>query len=122
MSDKDKKPSGLGGGWEKALGGGINGIPTSPVPEELRQPIEVRDDDVIQFAVSMKATPIADDTPAGTRVLLVEDEEMGVTFTRTRSEVWRLGHGERVVLVEGRTGGYLASRIFVIPEGVKPCR
>jgi hypothetical protein len=38
--------------------------------------------------------------------------------TRTRSVAWTLGHGEPVVKVEGRAGGYLLSRI--VPRNVNP--
>ena len=65
-----------------------------------------------------RSTPAACTTPVGTPILLVEDD-LTVTFTRTRSEPWRLGHGELVVLVEGRTGGYLLSRCFVMPDRSK---
>ena len=51
--------------------------------------------------------------PPGTAVDLVND--LGEhEQTKTRSAAWCLGHGEPVVLVDGRTGGYLLSRI--IPE------
>ena len=35
--------------------------------------------------------------------------------TKTRSIAWELGHGEPVVLVEGRTGGVALSHIEIIP-------
>lgn len=52
----------------------------------------------------------------GTPVVLREDNGE-LTFTKTRSEPWRLGetHGHRagpwVVLVEGKSGGYSLERI-----------
>jgi hypothetical protein len=62
-----------------------------------------------------KLKPIDVLTPSGTVVLLVEDNG-SLTRTATRSGLWKLGHGDLVVMVEGRTGGYLASRIFVEPR------
>jgi hypothetical protein len=32
-------------------------------------------------------------------------------FTKTRSEAWNLGHGQPVVMLEGKTGGYDLSRV-----------
>lgn len=57
-------------------------------------------------------SPITKDTPPGTYVLVVEDGGKGITLTRTRSRVWGLGHGELVVKIEGRAGGFLVSRIY----------
>lgn len=62
---------------------------------------------------------VTEDTSVGTRVALVDDR--GVVFiTYTRSQAWRLGSerhpGELVVLVSGRTGGYLASRCWVLTD------
>lgn len=62
-----------------------------------------------------KNKKVGEDTPEGTAVLLVEDDG-SVTKTRTRSAPWKLGHGELVVMVEGRAGGYMASRL-TIDEG-----
>lgn len=46
----------------------------------------------------------------GTAVMVRLDD--GSDFaTITRSEPWKLGHGEWVVKVEGISGGYLLSRI-----------
>lgn len=53
---------------------------------------------------------IKKDTPKGTEVILLEDDATE-TVTRTRSEPWPLGHGEWVVLVEGRTGGWAIVRM-----------
>jgi len=56
------------------------------------------------------------DCPPGTDVVLTND--LGKTErTRTRSEAWLLGHGAPVVKVEGRTGGYLLTRLR--PEKAK---
>lgn len=32
-------------------------------------------------------------------------------FTRTRSRAWLLGHGQAVVMLEGKAGGYDLSRV-----------
>lgn len=48
--------------------------------------------------------------PVGTEVILTEDDG-SETRTTTRSEAWYLGHGEAVVKVKGRAGGYLLGRI-----------
>ena len=32
-------------------------------------------------------------------------------FTRTRSEAWTLGHGQPVVMLEGKSGGYDLARV-----------
>jgi hypothetical protein len=54
----------------------------------------------------------AEDLPEGTPVLLVND--LGLyELTKTRSLPWKLGHGELVVMVEGRSGGYAFDRIWV---------
>jgi len=50
--------------------------------------------------------------PVGSPVILIEDDG-SQTATWTRSEAWELGSGTPVVKVEGRTGGYLLSRIKV---------
>lgn len=48
--------------------------------------------------------------PEGTDVILTDD--LGEEHkTKTRSAAWTLGHGEAMVMVEGRTGGYLLYRI-----------
>jgi len=49
--------------------------------------------------------------PPGTPVTLVNDDGEHEQ-TVTRSKAWCLGHGEPVVSVEGRSGGYLLSRII----------
>ena len=50
-------------------------------------------------------------TPIGTDVILINDMGERET-TKTRSIAWILGHGEPVVSVEGRSGGYILSRIL----------
>lgn len=35
--------------------------------------------------------------------------------TRTRSDPWQLGHGEWVVLIEGRTGGICLDALTRVP-------
>jgi hypothetical protein len=54
------------------------------------------------------------DAPSGTEVLVAEDDQT-ITLTRTRSETWKLGSGDHVVLLEGRTGGYSVERLFLPP-------
>ena len=53
--------------------------------------------------------------PEGTPVTLINDDG-NPEQTSTRSKAWCLAHGEPVVSVVGRTGGYLLSR--VIPHRV----
>lgn len=60
--------------------------------------------------------PIAEDAPSGLAVVVVEDDH-SLTFTSTRSTPWRLGHGELVVSLTGRAGGFLASRVFPFVGG-----
>lgn len=48
--------------------------------------------------------------PSGTRVTLTLDDGTKVD-TRTRSEAWCLGDGTPVVLLEGKTGGWLLTRV-----------
>ena len=52
------------------------------------------------------------DNPPGTPVWLTDDSGKRHE-TVTRSEAWMLGSGHPVVMVEGRTGGYLLDRIEV---------
>jgi hypothetical protein len=48
--------------------------------------------------------------PVGTPVIVVKDHgEMWET--KTRSEAWNLGHGQPVVMLEGKSGGYDLSRV-----------
>jgi hypothetical protein len=51
------------------------------------------------------------DDPPGTFVFVVEDNGV-VTETRTRSHLWSVC-GSEVVLLEDRSGGYLATRCSV---------
>jgi hypothetical protein len=46
----------------------------------------------------------------GTGVLVKLDDGR-LWQTRTRSEAWNLGHGQPVVMLEGRSGGYDLSRV-----------
>lgn len=48
--------------------------------------------------------------PEGTHVTLVLDDGSKLA-TKTRSIAWELGHGQPVVKVEGKTGGWLLSRV-----------
>lgn len=54
--------------------------------------------------------------PVGTRVGLTLDDGTSIT-TSTRSEAWCLGDGTAVILVNGKTGGWLLSRVFALPAG-----
>jgi hypothetical protein len=60
--------------------------------------------------------PATSDTPIGTLVVLIDDGGRP-HLTRTRSSVWELdATGKWMIMVDGRTGGYLLSRIFVLPD------
>lgn len=73
--------------------------PRPATPEEERQ--------IVGRAWSF---PLDVDTPEGTKVRVLLDD--GSVFeTETRSEPWRLGHGEWVVLGKGRTGGIWLKRV-----------
>jgi len=48
--------------------------------------------------------------PVGQAVSLTEDYG-SITATQTKSIAWDLGHGEAVVKVDGKRGGYSLSRI-----------
>lgn len=67
-----------------------------------------------QMQVPSKATHLSPTAPSGTRVWVVEDN-FGVTITETRSAPWQLGHGQWVVLLVGRTGGFMIERVFPAP-------
>ena len=58
--------------------------------------------------------PATSDTPIGTLVVLVDDFRRP-HLTRTRSSVWEES-GHWMIMVDGRSGGYLLSRIFVLPD------
>lgn len=60
--------------------------------------------------------PMKSDDPAGTRVSVVMDDQT-IVRTKTRSETWTVGGSHQVVLLEGRTGGYLVKRCSVIEPG-----
>lgn len=48
--------------------------------------------------------------PSGTSVIVIRDD--GAEWhTKTRSEPWQLGHGQWVVALEGKAGGYDLSRV-----------
>ena len=51
-----------------------------------------------------------DTHPIGQPIALTEDDG-SLTYTQTRSHAWLLGSGVPVVKVDGKTGGYLLSRI-----------
>jgi hypothetical protein len=48
--------------------------------------------------------------PSGTAVIVVKDDGQ-IWETKTRSEAWELGHGQPVVMLEGKSGGYDLSRV-----------
>lgn len=63
---------------------------------------------------------IDETTPIGTEVIVLSDLS-GPSFmwrTRTRSEPWRLGNGTLVVAVKGKSGGYGADFVYILPEAV----
>lgn len=60
----------------------------------------------------MKLVPLGPEAPVGIEVVVREDNGT-LTLTRTRSEPWQLGDGTLVVQIEGRIGGFAASRIFL---------
>lgn len=43
--------------------------------------------------------------------VLVKLDNGRLWHTRTRSEAWELGHGQPVVMLEGRSGGYDLARV-----------
>lgn len=53
-----------------------------------------------------------DNYPVGTEVILTNDFGEDIE-TQTRSIAWDLGHGEPVVSVKGKSGGYALERIRV---------
>lgn len=59
--------------------------------------------------------PATSDTMIGTLVILIDD---GIRphLTRTRSSAFESGSGHWLIRVEGRLGGYLLERIFVLPD------
>lgn len=46
----------------------------------------------------------------GIEVIVVKDDG-SMWKTKTRSEAWELGHGQPVVALEGKSGGYDLSRV-----------
>lgn len=49
--------------------------------------------------------------PIGTQVTLIDDHGNPI-LTETTSEAWTLGHGEPVVKVRCKSGGYMLSRLI----------
>lgn len=43
--------------------------------------------------------------------VLVKLDDGKLWHTKTRSEAWALGHGQPVVMLEGRSGGYDLERV-----------
>jgi hypothetical protein len=62
----------------------------------------------------MRLDRVTDDTPVGTRVVLIDDQKQA-HLTETRSVPWRVC-GVLIVKVNGRSGGYRGDRCFVLPE------
>lgn len=60
--------------------------------------------------------PMKHDDPPGTPVSVVMDDQT-IVRTKTRSETWTVGGSHQVVLLDGRTGGYLVKRCSVIEPG-----
>lgn len=57
--------------------------------------------------------------PVGTLVSVTKDDGSRVV-TKTRSNPWKLGGGTPVVMVEGISGGYLLTRVHVLPPSAPP--
>lgn len=78
----------------------------------------VRDNSLEQIQGEAKVKAWNENWPIGTGVVLVDD--LGERAeTKTRSMAWPLGHGEAVVMVEGRSGGYMLDRITPL-AGLNP--
>ncbi len=58
----------------------------------------------------MKSQEWNDSYPVGQSIELIEDDG-SLTYTQTRSLAWELDSGITVVMVTGRSGGYLLDRI-----------
>jgi hypothetical protein len=43
--------------------------------------------------------------------VIVRRDDGSLWNTKTRSEAWNLGHGQPVVMLEGKSGGYDLSRV-----------
>ena len=66
----------------------------------------------------VKCPPATAETPEGTAVLVAEDRGRGITLTRTRSAPWEIGPGRLVVMLEGKSGGFLLERVCVVPPAL----
>lgn len=54
--------------------------------------------------------------PVGQPVIVTRDD--GSKWpTKTRSEAWNLGHGQPVVMLEGKSGGYDLQRVLPLVNG-----
>lgn len=60
-----------------------------------------------------KLEPASRETRPGTDVVYIDDFGRP-HLTVTRSEVWELGDGSPVVLLRGRTGGFVLERVFIL--------
>jgi hypothetical protein len=56
----------------------------------------------------------ANPVPSGAPVEVTKDDGTKVV-TKTRSAPWKLGDGTPVVMVDGISGGYLLTRVRVLP-------
>ncbi|PHR86014.1 MAG: hypothetical protein COA78_38470 [Blastopirellula sp.] len=63
----------------------------------------------------MNAKQFTKQYPVGTKVSY-QDDFSGTHQTIIRSEAWELGHGDVVVKIEGRSGGYDIERITPISD------
>lgn len=69
---------------------------------------------LLQQMVSTELDPATPQLPIGTLVIRIDD--LGRPhLTRTRSECWVVS-GHWMVKVYGPAGGYMLSRIFVMPD------
>jgi hypothetical protein len=64
---------------------------------------------------SVELGGVNESTDSGARVAVIDDRGV-VHVTYTRSAPWRLDSGDLVVLLVGRTGGYRASRCWVLSD------
>ena len=58
----------------------------------------------------------------GTQVVMINCMEARTNPDKvwtTRSEPWSLGHGEMVVLLEGKSGGFAVDRLKVVGDPVE---
>lgn len=61
----------------------------------------------------MKLRPLCAKDDVGTEVIVVLDD-LHLRVTKTRSVPWEVGHGDLLVLLEGKSGGYKMDRCWVV--------